>query len=98
MANDWDADLIAGAKDASGFSGKPIGIGLIGTGGIAQSVHLPAYKKLQDEGKVKIVALCDIKPDKLAEANAKFGPAKTYEDYKDLLADPDVEAVDVCTP
>lgn len=98
MANAWDADLIAGATDGSSFSGKPIGIGVIGTGGIAQAVHLPAYKKLQDEGRVKIVALCDIKPDKLAEANAKFGPAQTYEDYKELLANPDVDAVDVCTP
>lgn len=98
MANAWDADLIAGAKDESSFSGKPIGIGVIGTGGIAQAVHLPAYKKLQDEGKVKIVALCDIKPNKLEEANTKFGPAKTYEDYKDLLANPEVDAVDVCTP
>ena len=98
MANAWDADLIAGAKDDSAYTGKPIGIGVIGTGGIAQSVHLPAYKKLQDEGKVKIVALCDIKPSKLAEANAKFGPAQTFEDYTQLLAHPDVDAVDVCTP
>ena len=98
MANAWDADLIAGAKDSSRYGGRPIGIGLIGTGGIAQSVHLPAYKKLQDEGKVKIVALCDIKPDRLAEANAKFGPAQTYDDYNALLANPDVEAVDICTP
>ena len=98
MANDWDADLIAGAKSSSGYSGRRIGIGVIGTGGISQSVHLPAYKKLQDEGKVKIVALCDIKPDKLAEANAKFGPAQTYEDYNALLANPEVEAVDICTP
>ena len=71
---------------------------MIGTGGIAQSVHLPAYKKLQDEGKVRIVALCDIKPGKLAEANAKFGPAHTYENYEELLANPDIDAVDVCTP
>jgi len=98
MANAWDADLISGGASSSEYKGKPIGIGLIGTGGIAQSVHLPAYKKLQDEGKVRIVALCDIKPNKLAEANTKFGPAQTYENYEDLLANPDVEAVDVCTP
>lgn len=90
--------MIGGATDDSAYKGKPIGIGVIGTGGIAQAVHLPAYKKLQDEGKVKIVALCDIKPNKLAEANAKFGPAQTYEDYNQLLANPEVEAVDVCTP
>jgi len=98
MANSWDADLIGGGVGDEIYAGKPIGIGVIGTGGIAQSVHLPAYKKLQDEGKVKIVALCDIKPDKLAEANAKFGPAQTYADYKELLANPEIDAVDVCTP
>jgi len=98
MANAWDADLIAGAADGTEFQGKPIGIGVIGTGGIAQSVHLPAYRKLQDEGKVKIVALCDINPAKLAEANTKFGPAQTYEDYQRLLANPEIDAVDVCTP
>ena len=98
MANDWDADLIGGATDGSEYKGKPIGIGLIGTGGIANAVHLPAYKKLQDEGKVKIVALCDIKSDRLADAERKYGPAKTYANYEELLANPDVDAVDVCTP
>lgn len=98
MANDWDADLIAGATDGSAYTGKPIGIGVIGTGGIAQAVHLPAYKKLQAEGKVRIVALCDINESRLAEVNAKYGPAQTYANYKDLLANPLVDAVDVCTP
>ncbi len=98
MANDWDADLIGGATDGSEYKGKPIGIGLIGTGGIANAVHLPAYKKLQDEGKVKIVALCDIKSDRLADAERKYGPTKTYANYEELLANPDVDAVDVCTP
>ena len=98
MANDWDSALIAGAKGGSGYAGRPINIGVIGTGGIAQAVHLPTYKKLQDEGKVKIVALCDVKPEKLEEANAKFGPAKTFTDYKDLLALDELDAIDVCTP
>jgi predicted dehydrogenase len=98
MANDWDDALIAGGGSGSGFSGKRVNIGLIGTGGIAQGVHLPAYKKLEAEGKVKIVALCDIDEKKLAEANAKFGPAQTFTDYKDLLALEEIDAIDVCTP
>ncbi len=98
MANDWDDALIAGAKSDTGPAGKVVNIGVIGTGGIAQSVHLPAYKKLQDEGKVKIVALCDIKPNKLAEANTKFGPVQTFEDYHALLALPEIDAVSICTP
>ncbi len=97
MANDWDDQLIDKGGDGS-YTGKPIGIGVIGTGGIAQAVHLPAYKKLQEQGKVKIVALCDINPAKLSEANSKFGPAQVYADYKELLQNPEVDAVDVCTP
>lgn len=98
MANDWDSDLIAGATDGSAYTGKPIGIGLIGTGGIANAVHLPAYKKLQDEGKVKIVALCDIDATRLKNTAEKYGVTATYSDYAALLQDPNVDAVDICTP
>lgn len=31
------------------MSRPPIGIGIIGSGGLAQCVHLPAYKKLQKQ-------------------------------------------------
>ena len=98
MANDWDDALVAGGAGGARYSGKRINIGVIGTGGIAQSVHLPAYKKLEAEGKAKIVALCDINPQRLEEANGKFGPAQTFTDYKDLLALDEIDAVDVCTP
>ena len=52
--------------------GKPIGVAVIGTGYIGQSAHLPAYQKMQDEGKVRLVALCDIAPDALKTASDKF--------------------------
>jgi predicted dehydrogenase len=77
---------------------KPVGIGLIGTGSIAQSVHLPAYKKLQDEGKVKIVAIADIAPEAGKTASEKFGIDRVFTDYQDLLKLPEIDAVDVCTP
>ena len=49
---------------------------------------------------VKMVALCDIKPDRLdkaATAAARDNP-KTYTDYRKLLDDPAVNAVHVATP
>ena len=69
-------------------------IGIIGCGAIG-SVHADAYAKVAD---AEVVALCDILPDKLKEKAARHGVAKTYEDYRQLLADPGIEAVSVCVP
>lgn len=76
----------------------PVGVAIIGSGGIAKSVHLPAYKKLQDEGKVKIIAVCDVNEDVAKEAQAKFDVPHYYTDYKQMLTLDSVQAVDVCTP
>ena len=72
-------------------------IGMIGCGGIAQGKHLPALKKLPD---VEIVAFCDILLDRAETCREQYGTpdAKVYEDYKELLADPEIEAVHICTP
>ena len=39
---------------------KPIGIGIIGSGGIAQGAHLPAYKALAEEN-VRVIAVADVR-------------------------------------
>lgn len=73
-------------------------IGIIGCGGIANQKHLPALKnnvKLNE-----IVAFCDILIDRAEKAAAEFGVegAQVTADYKELLANPEVEVVHVCTP
>lgn len=77
---------------------KPVGIAMIGSGGIAQSVHLPAYQKLQAEGKVKIIAVCDANEETAKAAQAKFDVPHLFTDYAQMLAMGEVDAVDVCTP
>ena len=77
---------------------KPVGIGVIGSGGIAQSVHLPAYKKLQDEGKAKIVAVADANEATAREAAEKFDVPHGFTDYKQMLELDTIDAIDVCTP
>ena len=77
---------------------QPLGIGIIGTGSIAQRRHLPAYLQMQAEGRVRVVALCDIDPDALQAASVLAPEARTVIDYLDLLAMPEVDAVGICTP
>ena len=43
---------------------KKLRIGIIGNGGIAKAVHLPAYQKMDE---VEIVATCDILPHRMDE-------------------------------
>lgn len=69
-------------------------IGIIGCGTIG-SVHAEAYAKVP---KAEVVALCDILPDRLKEKAERHNVGKTYEDYNDLLADPEIEAVSICVP
>ncbi|MGN0567025.1 MAG: Gfo/Idh/MocA family protein, partial [Acutalibacteraceae bacterium] len=71
-------------------------IGIIGVGSIARSAHIPAYLL---EKRAEIVAVCDIIEERAQNARQKhFKNARVYTDYKELLKDPDVQAVDICTP
>ena len=75
---------------------KKVKIGIIGVGGIANK-HIAELLNCED---AEIVAICDINPAAIEAKNAKLHlPAeKCYSDYKELIADPDVEAVEICTP
>ena len=72
-------------------------VGIIGCGGIANGKHMPSLNKVPN---VQMVAFCDIIEEKAQKAAKQFGVegAKVYTDYKELLADPEIEVVHVCTP
>lgn len=74
----------------------PINVAFIGTGNRGAFLE----KTSIEVGGTKVVALSDLKPDRLdkaASAAAKDNP-KTYRDYRQLLADKNVEAVHIATP
>ncbi|MFQ7233710.1 MAG: Gfo/Idh/MocA family protein, partial [Enterococcus hulanensis] len=73
-------------------------IGIIGCGGIANQKHFPALTLQKD--KAEMVAFCDIEVERAKEACEKYGVegAQYYEDYNELLADPSINVVHVCTP
>lgn len=72
-------------------------IGFIGCGGIANGKHFPGMA--QQEG-VDMCAFCDLILERAEKAAKEYGTpdAKVYTDYKELLADPTIDAVHVLTP
>lgn len=72
-------------------------IGIIGTGGIANGKHMPSLKQIKG---VEMVAFCDLVPERAKLASEKYGTAdaKLYYDYRELLKDPEIDVVHVCTP
>lgn len=75
---------------------KKVKIGLIGVGGIAQGCHMPGYASIPD--KCEMVAVCDADAKTAQEAASKFSVPKVYSSYKELIADPEIDAVSVATP
>src|SRR5258707_13521162 len=68
-------------------------IGFLGTGFMGQLAHLANYA---DNPDCQVVALAEVRP-RLAEAvAAKYGVPKMYAAHRDLVADPEVQAV-VCS-
>ncbi|MBD0378952.1 Gfo/Idh/MocA family protein [Paenibacillus sedimenti] len=72
-------------------------IGIIGCGGIANGKHMPSLKKLAN---VQMAAFCDIVAERATKAADEYGDedAKVYADYRELLQDPTLDIVHVCTP
>ena len=67
---------------------------IIGTGNIADQHALGVI----GSPKAELVAVCDMNQERAKEFAAKYNITKIYADSKDLLADPDVDAVCICTP
>ncbi len=75
---------------------RKLKVGLIGTGGIARGCHIPGYQSLPDE--CEIVWACDTNLDLAQDVAKTHDIPKVTADYRDLLADPTLDAVSVTTP
>ena len=75
-----------------------LGVGVVGCGNVTTRFHLPAYMRLPD--RVRVAALADVEPARLAEAQAVCGVPDDglHADWHALVARPDVDIVDVATP
>jgi predicted dehydrogenase len=82
-------------KKAAAKKSDLVGWGIIGCGVIGP-YHASSIK---DTSTARLVACCDVIPDRAQKMAAEYGPGtKAYASLDELLADPNVVAVSVCTP
>ncbi len=74
---------------------RKIRAALIGAGGMANRFHYPSLASFPD---VELAAICDLVPDKARRSAERFGIARTYSDYRQMLDEVDPEAVWVLMP
>jgi predicted dehydrogenase len=70
-------------------------VGLVGCGFVAE-LHMYAYKRVYGvEAEVSAVAA---RGAHVVDFAKKHHVAKTYRDFRELIADPDLDVIDICTP
>ncbi|MDE0868049.1 MAG: Gfo/Idh/MocA family oxidoreductase [Aquiluna sp.] len=69
-------------------------IGIVGAGGIVAGAHLPAYAL----AGLPIHGITDIDHERAKELAKEHGIVNVYDDYKQMLADPEIEVVDIAVP
>lgn len=75
---------------------KKMRVAIIGTGMIANSAHLPAYRHISD--LVEVVACADIREDAARETAERYGIPKYYTDPQKMLDEVKPDLVSICTP
>ena len=73
---------------------KDLKVGIIGVGGIAKT-HVPGWKA---SPHTEIVAACDIVESTVQAFGAEHGIARLCTDSAELINDPSIDIIDVCTP
>ncbi|MFH1999402.1 MAG: Gfo/Idh/MocA family oxidoreductase [Planctomycetota bacterium] len=72
-----------------------VNIGFIGMGFMGQVVHLDNYVRVPE---CEVRAICDVRPRLLDAVAAKYKIEKVYLDYKEMLADEELDAIVCCQP
>ncbi|MET4781015.1 Gfo/Idh/MocA family oxidoreductase [Glaciihabitans sp. UYNi722] len=75
-------------------SSAPIRVGVLGCGQIAQIMHLPFLSESPD---FEISAVCDLSLGTATAAAERYGVPSIYPSSDDLMADPHVDAIIVCS-
>ncbi len=93
------ANLILASRAAvfGSQASSAVAVGIIGTGGRGRFVGTLFAK----DPRARIAALCDIVSDQIDRAKTQIpgaDAARVYKDYRQLLAQPDIDVVVIATP
>ena len=70
-------------------------VGIVGMGWVA-GAHLETFKSVKG---AKVTAVCSRRKLDPAALEKQYGvPLKAYTDYDSMLADPEIDIIDICTP
>jgi predicted dehydrogenase len=75
--------------------GHLLRVALIGCGLISED-HIRGYARHTD--RARIVVCCDIDPERAAQRATLVGDARAVTRFEEVLVDPTVDAVEICTP
>ena len=75
-------------------TGDRLKVGIIGLGGIAHT-HVPGWNA---SPHTELVAGADVRPEVFPMWKKQHKVTKFYEDPAELIADPDIDIVDICSP
>ena len=77
---------------------KPVRMGIVGAGTIAQRGLLPHLSQADVQDRVNLQAIVDVVPGRAQAAADKFGIPHAFTDYDELLEKGDVDAVSIASP
>jgi len=75
-------------------SAKPVRVGIVGCGQIAQARHISSLLKIKG---AEIVAICDKNEDLARRVSERFHISNYYADFSEMLAKEKMDMVDICT-
>lgn len=73
---------------------EEVNVGIIGSG-LISTLHAAAYK---GNRRARLCAICDLDEQLVMARKDEWGVEKAFTDYRELLADPGIDAVEVITP
>src|SRR5688572_27121036 len=74
---------------------RKVRVAFIGAGSLANRRHYPSLAGMAD---VELAAVCDLAPERARATAERWGIERTYQDYKQMLAEVEPEAVYIVMP
>lgn len=87
------------ACGGGGYSGRQLGVAVVGIGSLAQGQIIPA---LQESQRCRLAGLVSSRRERLLELGGRFGVAEsglyTYDDFDRVAENPDIDLVYIVVP